>query len=145
MLNTALHCLLSPTLLRSTILPSSRKQSIHRFLGRPPFLVPISLRSADHLTNSSSSFPYTCAYHLSLLSLNFSLNSATFTSCLFSSFLIFSRLVTPPANRLQTSHLHYFQLLHMLFLHRPSVPYRTTGLTIVLYTCAFSLIAIRVS
>ena len=57
-LDTALHCLLSPTLLRSTTLPSSRTQSAHRFLGRPLFLVPVSLslHSVDHLTNSSSSF-----------------------------------------------------------------------------------------
>ena len=78
-----LHCLLSPTLLRSTTLSSSRTQSIHRFLGSLLFLVPVSLRSADHLTNSSSSFLFTCPYYLSLLSLIFSLNSATFTSCFF--------------------------------------------------------------
>ena len=83
-LDTALHCLLSPTLLRSTTLPSSRTQSIHRFFGRLLFLVPVSLRSADHLTNSSSSFLFTCPYHLSLLSLIFSFNFATFTSCLMS-------------------------------------------------------------
>ena len=48
-------------------------QSIHRFLGRPLFLVPGSLRSTAHLTNSFSSILFTCPYHLSLLSRIFSL------------------------------------------------------------------------
>ena len=61
-LDTFLHSILSSTLSRSTTLPSSRTQPIHRFLGRPLLLVPGSLRSADHLTNSFSSILFTCPY-----------------------------------------------------------------------------------
>ena len=94
-LDAFLHSILSSTMCRSTTLPSSRTQPIHHFLGRPLLLVPGSLRFADHLTNSFSSILFTCPYHLSLHSRIFSFSSATFNSCLMSSFLILSRLVTP--------------------------------------------------
>ena len=71
-LDTFLHSILSSTLSRSTTLPSSRTQPIHHFLRRPLLLVPGSLRSADHLTNSFSSILFTCPYHLSLHSRIFS-------------------------------------------------------------------------
>ena len=58
-LDTSLHSVLSSTLSRSTTLPSSRTQSIHRFLGRPLFLVPGSLHSTAHLTISFSSILFT--------------------------------------------------------------------------------------
>ena len=144
-LQTSLQSFLSSTLSRSTTLPSSWTQSIHRFLGRPLFLVPGSLRSAAHLTNSFSSILFTCPYHLSLLSCIFSLSSVTFNSCFISSFLILSRLVTPLMARrhLISATSNFFTCSS--FTAQVSAPYRITGLTIVLYTCVFSLIGIRLS
>ena len=91
---TLLHSTLSLTLSKSTTLPSSRIQSIHRFLGRPLLLVPGSLRSIAHLTSSFTFILFMCPYHLSLLSQIFSLSSVN--SCLMFTFLILSCLVTPP-------------------------------------------------
>ena len=119
---------------------ASRRQSIHRFLGRPLLLVPGSLRSADHLTNSFSSILFTCPYHLSLHSRIFSLRSAIFNSHLMSSFLILSRLVTPlmaPKYLISTT-FNFFT--RSSFTAQVSAPYSITGLTIVLYTYTFSLI-----
>ena len=144
-LHTFLHSILSSTLSRSTTLTSSRTQPIHRFLGRPLLLVPGSLRSADHLTNSFYSILFTCPYHVSLHSRIFSLSSATFISCLMSPFLILSRLVTPLMARkhLISTTSNFFTCPS--FTAQVSAPYRITGFTIVLYTCAFSLIGIGLS
>ena len=85
-LDTFLHSILSSTFSRSTTLSSSRTPSLSLLL------VPGSLRSADHLTNLfhslHDSIPPQSAF-------SYLLSQFRFNSCLMSSFLILSLLVTP--------------------------------------------------
>jgi hypothetical protein len=92
-LDTLLHAILSSTLSRSTTLPSSCTQSIHRFLSRPLFIVPDSLGSVAHLTNSFP--PFSSRGHNILVYFLVSRHLQSFLIRTVSSFLVLSRLVAP--------------------------------------------------
>lgn len=137
----ALHTLLSQTLFRSTSLPSSLTQSIHRFLGCPLPLVLTSPHPAAHLYgNAFSSHMFMCPYHLVCFPFLSWFHDLQFLSYIFVSNSVPS---SHSSDCSQTLHLSHFQLFHMFF-HCPCLCL-VQSLTMVLYTCAFNIIDIRLS